>query len=80
LSWSANILQSEGIVFAEVRDVTRQKFSEEVLIGSEKKYRTLFESDPDYTLLFNRDGIIGCEQCNNSGDEYSKEPFDAEKA
>lgn len=58
LSWSAIILQSEGIVFADVMDVTRQKFSEEALIESEKKYRTLFESDPDYTLLFNRDGII----------------------
>jgi len=58
LSWSATILQSEGIVFADVRDVTRQKFSEDALIESEKKYRTLFESDPDYTLLFNKDGII----------------------
>ncbi|MTK64767.1 MAG: PAS domain S-box protein [Methanobacterium sp.] len=58
LSWSVNILQSEGIVFADVRDVTKQKLSEEALMESEKKYRTLFEYDPDYTLLFNKDGII----------------------
>lgn len=58
LSWSVSILQSEGIIFADVRDVTKEKFSEEALIENEKKYRTLFESDPDYTLLFNKDGII----------------------
>jgi PAS domain S-box-containing protein len=58
LSWSVTLLKSEGIVFADVRDVTKQKLSEEALMDSEKKYRTLFEYDPDYTLLFNKDGII----------------------
>jgi len=64
LSWSAIFLKSEGIVFADVRDITKEKFSEEALIESEKKYRTLFESDPDYTLLFNKYGII--EDVNNA--------------
>lgn len=58
LSWNVSLLPSEGIVFADVRDATKQKLSEEALLMSEKKYRTLFEYDPDYTILFNKDGII----------------------
>lgn len=58
LSWSASLLQSEGIVFADVSDITKEKLSEEALMENEKKYRTLFEYDPDYTVLFNKYGII----------------------
>ncbi len=58
LSWNVSLLPSEGIVFADVRDSTKQKLSEEALLMSEKKYRTLFEYDPDYTILFNKDGNI----------------------
>ncbi|UTB33221.1 MAG: PAS domain S-box protein [Methanobacterium sp. ERen5] len=36
LSWNVSILPSEGIVFADVRDVTNQKLSEEALLMSEK--------------------------------------------
>ncbi len=58
LSWSASLLKNEGIVFADVRDITKQKISEEALRESEEKYRTLFESDPDYTILMDTEGII----------------------
>jgi len=58
LSWSASLLKDEGIVFADVRDITQQKISEEALKESEEKYRTLFEADPDYTILLDTQGII----------------------
>lgn len=40
------------------QDITELKVAEEELLTSEKKYRTLFESDPDYTILLGSDGKL----------------------
>jgi PAS domain S-box-containing protein len=44
---------NSGIKYLEgfVNDITKHKIIEESLIISEDKYRTLFESDPNYTIL-----------------------------
>jgi PAS domain S-box-containing protein len=47
-----------GEIVAIYNDVTEQKASEEKLRESEEKYRSLFESDPDYTLLLDRIGNV----------------------
>lgn len=39
-------------------DVTERKHAETILKESENKYKTLFESDPDYTILISREGIL----------------------
>jgi PAS domain S-box-containing protein len=39
-------------------DITERKKMEEALRASEEKYKTLFESDPDYTILVGLEGII----------------------
>ncbi len=41
-----------------IRDITHRKEIEKSLMDSEKKYRTLFESDPDYTILLHLDGHL----------------------
>ncbi len=41
-----------------ITDITDRKIAENRLKLSEEKYRTLFETDPDYTLLIGTDGII----------------------
>jgi PAS domain S-box-containing protein len=58
LSWSVNLLRDEGLIFADVRDITEQKISAKALKESEEKYRALFEADPDYTILTGAHGII----------------------
>jgi len=45
-------------ILGVTRDIRERKKMEESLIKSEEKYRTLFELDPDYTLLLDTDGII----------------------
>ena len=47
-----------GEIVSIYNDVTEQKTSEEALKESEMKYKTLFEADPDYTLLVDTEGII----------------------
>lgn len=40
------------------QDITELKVAEKELSTSERKYKTLFESDPDYTILLNPEGIL----------------------
>lgn len=47
----------EGIV-ATIHPIKERKEMEEALRDSEEKYRSLFESDPDYTVLVGLDGVI----------------------
>lgn len=43
---------------AIIRDITKNKQIEKALRDSEEKYRTLFEADPDYTILVSLDGVL----------------------
>ena len=43
---------------ASLLDITQRKNAEKSLQKSEERYRTLFESNPDYTILLNLDGVI----------------------
>ncbi len=49
-----NITGISGIT----RNITERKKAEKALKESEKKYRTLFESDPDYTILLDLEGNL----------------------
>lgn len=48
------LIYLEGIM----ADITDRKRAENLLIESEEKYRTLFESDPDYTILMDLNGYL----------------------
>lgn len=39
-------------------DISKVKRAEDALRESELRYRTLFESDPDYTMLISSDGVL----------------------
>lgn len=43
---------------ASILDITEHKAADRALIESEEKYKTLFESDPDYTILVGGDGVV----------------------
>lgn len=45
-------------IYGAAEDITQLKNATRELELSEEKYRTLFETDPDYTLLIGTDGII----------------------
>ncbi len=49
-----------GELFLEgfIEDITHQRQAEAALKESEEKYRALFESDPDYTILLGLDGYL----------------------
>ena len=52
-----NIPGIEGIVVT-THPIQQRKEMENALRESEEKYRTLFDEDPDYTMLLERDGAI----------------------
>ena len=47
----------EGIVVT-THPIQRRKEMEDAIKESEKKYKTLFKEDPDYTILIGTDGKI----------------------
>jgi PAS domain S-box-containing protein len=47
----------KSLIFV-VRDISDRKKVENELKESEQKYKTLFDSDPDYTILAGLDGVI----------------------
>ncbi len=58
------------------RDISKRRTIEESLIESEEKYRTLFESNPDYTLLLDIDGkIVDVNQASINVIGLSKDEF-----
>lgn len=53
---SANL--TNEFISGMIMDITQRKHAEKALQENEEKYRTLFESDPDYTLLLDINGVI----------------------
>ena len=53
---SANL--TNDVISGMLMDITSRKMAEKALKDNEEKYRTLFESNPNYTLLLNLDGLI----------------------
>lgn len=50
--------KESAALIGSIRDITEQKKAEDALIESEEKYRTFFESNPNYTILLGLDGVI----------------------
>ncbi|WP_321422132.1 histidine kinase dimerization/phosphoacceptor domain -containing protein [uncultured Methanobacterium sp.] len=53
---SANL--TGDIISGMLMDITLRKNTEKALQDNEEKYHTLFESNPNYTMLLNLDGVI----------------------
>ncbi len=53
---SANL--TDDIISGMLMDITHRKITEKALQDNEEKYRTLFESDPNYTILVDLNGVI----------------------
>jgi PAS domain S-box-containing protein len=51
-------LKGKPFLFNIIHDITPRIEMEKSLRKSEKKYRTLFEEDPNYTMLLGKDGTI----------------------
>ena len=58
LSWKAQTLPGEGLIYATARDVTALKAATEALRTSEENYRAIVESSPDCLKLLNLDGRL----------------------
>lgn len=50
--------KESAALIGSIRDITEQKKAEDESIESEEKYRTLFESNPNYTILLGLNGVI----------------------
>ncbi len=48
----------DDLISGMIMDVTQRKKAEEALLDSEKKYKSLFEVNPEYTILIGKDGTI----------------------
>ena len=59
-SISKNMFHIHGIegIVVTTHPIQQRKEMENALRESEEKYRTLFDEDPDYTMLLERDGVI----------------------
>jgi PAS domain S-box-containing protein len=59
-SVSQNMMNVQGIegIVVTTHPIKERKKMEEALCDSEEKYRTLFESDPNYMVLVGLDGVI----------------------
>jgi PAS domain S-box len=53
---SANL--TGNIISGMLMDITQRKFTETALKDNEEKYRTLFEANPNHTILVSSDGVI----------------------
>jgi len=53
---SANL--TDEIISGMLMDITQRKYAEKALQDNEEKYRTLFESNPNYTILVDLNGVI----------------------
>ena len=46
------------IIFSIINDITQRKEMEDALLESEEKYRTLFEENPYFNMILQKDGTI----------------------
>jgi two-component system, sensor histidine kinase PdtaS len=53
---SANL--TDDIISGMLMDITHRKNTEKALQDNEEKYKTLFESNPNYTILMDLNGVI----------------------
>ncbi len=53
---SANL--TGDIISGMLMDITQRKYTEKALQDNEEKYRTLFEANPNHTILVSSDGVI----------------------
>ncbi|WP_321421627.1 histidine kinase dimerization/phosphoacceptor domain -containing protein [uncultured Methanobacterium sp.] len=47
--------QGQPLILTLIHDITKYEKTEQLLIESEEKYKTLFNSNPDYRILLNQD-------------------------
>ncbi len=58
ISQNLTDVPSIGGILVTTHPIKERKEMEDALRDSEEKYKNLFESDPDYTLLLDRDGTL----------------------
>ena len=58
LDWNSHPVPEEGLTYAVARDVTKQKESENKVLESENKFRTLVDQAPEALFLHDMDGNI----------------------